>query len=92
MYRLFFGVHGSITDKGLIFILCDTKSTLHQSLKTLVILMYLMYLIVFAATLFLVAIRLRSGTEKLRLPDLYPSYMTSILKDFCDVTYRIKIR
>ena len=55
--------------------------------KILVILMYLMYLIVFAATLFLVTIRLLSGIEKLGLPDLYPSYMATILKDFCDVTY-----
>ena len=62
--------------------------TVHQSWETLVI---LMYLIVFAATLFLVTIRLRSGTENLRLPDLYPSYTTSILKDFCDVTYGRKI-
>ena len=62
-----------------LFTLCDTKSTVHQSRETLVI---LMYLIVFAATLFLVTIRLRSGIENLRLPDLYPSYTTLILKDF----------
>ena len=68
MYRPFFGVHASIADKGPIFTLCDTKSTVHQ-------------------TLFLFTIRLRSGTKKLRLPDLYPCYMTSILRNFCDVTY-----
>ena len=84
MYRPFSGVHGSIVDKGIIYTLCDTMSTVHQSCETIVI---LMYLIVFAATLFLVAIRLHSGTEQLRLPDLYPSYTTSIRKHFCDVTY-----
>ena len=38
---------------------------------------------VFAAKLLLVTFRLLSGTEKLGLPDIYSSRMTSIIEDVC---------
>ena len=68
-------VHGSTADKGPIFTFCGSKSTVHQSCKTFD------GDFVFAATLF--TVRLLCGTEKLGLPAIYSSRMTSILEDVC---------